>query len=181
VIHEWNKLDEKKDEKEAKKVKSGMEKLASTIHPEDYLVSMHLTRSQMTWQMTIESLSLQGQKWSNPMATFWTTVWQDRCASTCTGSWMMRMSAAQWLLCQHVWLTRSKPPHIHVCCMWCPYVISTLYQLLGESQMWTSKDTFLVHYSHNITPKRNELKIPLLLIKTVFHRALASCCSRKLE
>jgi hypothetical protein len=52
-----------------------------------------------------------------------------------------------------------------------------LYQLLEESQMRTSKDTFLIHSSWLTTlhlSKRNELiKIPFLPITTVFCRALA--------
>jgi hypothetical protein len=71
--------------------------------------------------------------------------------------------------------------------------VTTLYPLLEVLQMRTvkrclflcnssHKKYFSMQSSHNFTPKRNELiKIPLLFITTVFHRALGSCCSRKME
>jgi hypothetical protein len=38
-------------------------------------------------------------------------------------------------------VTRSAQPHVHTHVL-CPYVISTLFQLLEESQIWTSKRFF---------------------------------------
>jgi hypothetical protein len=76
-------------------------------------------------------------------------------------------------------------PHL-LMCMLCPHVICDLTHLLEESHiLWTSKRYFSCAATLLTTlqpPKRNELsKIPLLFITTVFHRALASCCSRKIE
>jgi hypothetical protein len=42
-------------------------------------------------------------------------------------------------------VTRSTQPHIHMY-MFCPYVISTLYQLLEEYKWELSKDTSLVQF-----------------------------------
>jgi hypothetical protein len=61
-----------------------------------------------------------------------------------------------------------------------PYVISTLYQLLEEYKWELSKDTFLVQFFSQLYTYEKWIKIPLLFITTVFHRALASCCSRKI-
>jgi hypothetical protein len=48
--------------------------------------------------------------------------------------------------------------------MVCPYVISALYWLLEEYKWELSKNTFLMHSSHNFTPKRNEVR---------YHRCLS--------
>ncbi len=45
----------------------------------------------------------------------------------------------------------------------------------------SQKVPFLMHSAHNFIPKRNELRYHWCFITTVFHRALASCCSRKIE
>jgi hypothetical protein len=42
-------------------------------------------------------------------------------------------------------VTRSLQPHV-LTCMFCPYVISTLYQLLEDYKWELSKDTFLVQF-----------------------------------
>ncbi len=72
-------------------------------------------------------------------------------------------------------VTRFAQPHVHTC-MFCPYVISNLYQLLEEIKMRTFKRYFpcTILLSHNFTPKRKWIKILLLFITIVFHRALAS-------
>jgi hypothetical protein len=77
-------------------------------------------------------------------------------------------------------VTRSTQPHIHMY-MLCPYVISTLYQLLEESQMWTSKRYFSRALFSQLNTLEKWIKIPLLFTTTVFHRALALSCSRKIE
>jgi hypothetical protein len=64
-------------------------------------------------------------------------------------------------------VTRSTQPHVHTY-MFCPHVISTLYQLLEEYKWELSKDTFLMHSSHNFTPKRNELRYHWCLSQLYF-------------
>jgi hypothetical protein len=76
-------------------------------------------------------------------------------------------------------VTRSAQPHVHMY-MFCPYVISNLYQFLEKCKWEISKILFSCNYSHNFTPEK-WIKIPLLFITNVCHRALASCCSRKRE
>jgi hypothetical protein len=54
----------------------------------------------------------------------------------------------------------------------------------GQSQMSKNfqKIPFSCNSSHNFTPKRNELRCHCCLSQLfTFHRALASCCSRKIE
>jgi hypothetical protein len=77
-------------------------------------------------------------------------------------------------------VTRSTQPHVHTY-MFCPYVISTLYWFLEESQLWTSKRYVSHALFSQLYTLEKWIKIPLLFITTVFHRALASCCSRKTE
>jgi hypothetical protein len=57
--------------------------------------------------------------------------------------------------------------------------LPAIYHFLEESQMRTLKRYF--SQAILLTPKRNELRLPVLFITTVFHRALASCCSRKID
>jgi hypothetical protein len=68
----------------------------------------------------------------------------------------------------------------------CIHVLSLchLYPLLFTWRITNEKFQkilFSCNLSHNFTPKSNELRLQLLFITIVFHRALASCCSRKIE
>jgi hypothetical protein len=82
-------------------------------------------------------------------------------------------------------VTRFTQPHIHMymhvlslCCLY------PLYHLLGRiTNENFQKITFLMQFfTHNFTPKRYELRYHCCFSQaTVFHRALASCCSRKIE
>jgi hypothetical protein len=54
-------------------------------------------------------------------------------------------------------VTRSWQPHV-LTYMFCPYVISTPLPVTWRvTNVNFQKDTFLMHSSHNFTPKRNEL------------------------
>jgi hypothetical protein len=57
--------------------------------------------------------------------------------------------------------------HVHMY-MFCPYVISTLYQLLEELQMITFKNICSCNSSHNFTAKRNELRFHCCLSQVYF-------------
>jgi hypothetical protein len=64
-------------------------------------------------------------------------------------------------------VTRFTQPHMHTY-MFCPHVVSTLYWLLEENKWELSKDTSLMHSSHNFTPKRNELRYHCCLSQLYF-------------
>jgi hypothetical protein len=87
------------------------------------------------------------------------------------------VGCCNWLLTQSAIInpmTRSAQPQVHKY-MFCPYVISTLYQLLEESKMWTSRRYFSHALFSQLYTYQKWIKIPLLSITTGFHRVLASC------
>jgi hypothetical protein len=63
-------------------------------------------------------------------------------------------------------MTRSTQPRVHMY-MSCPYVISTLYRLLEESQLWTSKRYFSRALFSQLYTLEIWIRIPLLFITTV--------------
>jgi hypothetical protein len=72
-----------------------------------------------------------------------------------------------WTNVAHDKICTASHTYIHTY-MFCPYVISTLYELLAEYKGELSKDTFHVHSSLNFTPKRNELRYHCCLSKLYF-------------
>jgi hypothetical protein len=64
-------------------------------------------------------------------------------------------------------MTRFAQPHIHMY-MFCAYVISTLYQLLEESQMWTSKRYFSCALFSQLYTLRNELRYHFCLLQLYY-------------
>jgi hypothetical protein len=72
------------------------------------------------------------------------------------------------LILAEVGVTRFAQPHVHMY-MFCSYVISTLYGLLEELQMRTSKRYFfLCNSSQNFTPKIKELRYHFSLSQLYF-------------
>jgi hypothetical protein len=70
------------------------------------------------------------------------------------------------LLC-FLGMTRKAQPHVHMY-MFCPYVISTLYHLLEESQMRTSNDTFLMQFFLQLYTYEKWIKIT----SVVYHNCI---------
>jgi hypothetical protein len=77
-------------------------------------------------------------------------------------------------------VTRFALPHVHTCSVLMSSLPFTVY--LKNYNENFQKILFLCNSSHNFAAKRNELRYHCCLaITTVFHRALVSCCSRKIE
>jgi hypothetical protein len=69
--------------------------------------------------------------------------------------------------------------YIHTCSVLMSSLPFTGYLKITNENF--QKILFLCNSSHNLTPKRNELRYDCYLSQLYFHRALASCCSRKIE
>jgi hypothetical protein len=87
----------------------------------------------------------------------------DACGIVCFPFYILFVKALRW------GVTRSTQPHV-LMCMFCPYVISTplATSYLKSHKCELPKDTFLMHSSHNFTPKRNELRYHCCLSQLYF-------------
>jgi hypothetical protein len=76
-------------------------------------------------------------------------------------------------------MKRFTQPRVHTCSVLLSSLPFTCY--LKSHNCKFPKDTFSSAPFSQLYTSEKWIKIPLLFITTVFHRALASCCSRKIE